>query len=262
MGFKYRILVVDDEPLIRQTSAMVLASNGYEVRTAGDGFEALIELRQALPDLIISDLSMPNMSGFELLSVVRRRFPEIPVIAITGKFDGTMPVGLIADSYFSKSHYTPEELFESIARLIEHGPIRPHVEKADKAPVWIPRNASGYVVITCTECLRSFSVPDTEVSKQRAFSLRAPNASLTAFTFATSAGAFTSMVGNGLTCCCSAMAQSELAHNTTRQIIVMWDILFTSTLSDLPTRAVGDKAYHTLPGGMLMECPAPGRQEV
>ena len=92
MGFKYRILVVDDEPLIRQTSAMVLASNGYEVRTAGDGFEALIELRQALPDLIISDLSMPNMSGFELLSVVRRRFPEIPVIAITGKFDGTMPV--------------------------------------------------------------------------------------------------------------------------------------------------------------------------
>jgi len=167
MGFKYRILVVDDEPLIRQTSAMVLASNGYEVRTAGDGFEALIELREALPDLIISDLSMPNMSGFELLSVVRRRFPEIPVIAITGKFDGTMPVGLIADSYFSKSHYAPEELFESIARLIENGPIRPHVEKADKAPVWIPRNASGYVVITCTECLRSFSVADTEVSKQR-----------------------------------------------------------------------------------------------
>jgi hypothetical protein len=78
-----------------------------------------------------------------------------------------MPVGLIADSYFSKSHYAPEELFESIARLIENGPIRPHVEKADKAPVWIPRNASGYVVITCTECLRSFSVADTEVSKQR-----------------------------------------------------------------------------------------------
>ena len=167
MGFKYRILVVDDEPLIRQTSAMVLASNGYEVRTAGDGFEALIELRQALPDLIISDLSMPNMSGFELLSVVRRRFPEIPVIAITGKFDGTMPVGLIADSYFSKSHYTPEELFESIARLIEHGPIRPHVEKVDKAPVWIPRNGKDsngipYIVITCTECLRSFPLNVTK----------------------------------------------------------------------------------------------------
>ena len=164
MGFKYRILLVDDEPLIRQTSAMVLAGNEYEVRTAGDGFEALIELRQALPDVIISDLSMPNMSGFELLSVVRRRFPQIPVIAITGQYDGTQPTGLIADAFFSKGQYTPEELFANISRLLEHGPIRPHVEKTDKAPVWIPRNASGYVVITCTECLRSFSVPDQQLT--------------------------------------------------------------------------------------------------
>ena len=44
----------------------------------------MIELRQSLPDMIISDLSMPNMSGFEFLSVVRRRFPHIPVIAISG----------------------------------------------------------------------------------------------------------------------------------------------------------------------------------
>jgi CheY-like chemotaxis protein len=160
MAFKYRILVVDDEPSIRQTSAMVLAGNGYEVRTAGDGFEALVELRQELPDLIISDLSMPNMSGFELLSVVRRRFPHIPVIAITGQFNGARPDGLIADAYFSKGHYRPEELFVSISQLIERGPIRPQIEKPDSAPVWIPRNSSGYIVVTCTECLRSFSVAD------------------------------------------------------------------------------------------------------
>ena len=148
MGFKYRILVVDDEPLIRETSALVLAEQGYEVRTAADGFQALIELRQSLPDVIISDLSMPNMSGFELLSVVRRRFPHIPVIAITGQYNGTMPIGLIADSYFSKGHYAPQELFTNISRLLEHGAIRPHIEKPDKAPVWLPRNASGYVVVT------------------------------------------------------------------------------------------------------------------
>ena len=164
MGFKYRILVVDDEPLIRQTSALVLSDQGYEVRTAADGFEALVELRQALPDVIISDLSMPNMSGFELLSVVRRRFPHIPVIAITGQYNGTMPTGLIADSYFSKGHYAPEDLFASIARLLERGPIRPHIEKPDKAPVWIPRNASGYVVITCTDCLRSFSISEKHLT--------------------------------------------------------------------------------------------------
>ena len=56
-GFNYRILVVDDEPLIRETSKLILGEQGYEVRTAGDGFEALIELRRALPDVIISDLS-------------------------------------------------------------------------------------------------------------------------------------------------------------------------------------------------------------
>ena len=164
MGFKYRILVVDDEALIRETSKLVLAEQGYEVRTAQDGFAALIELRQALPDMIISDLSMPNMSGFEFLSVVRRRFPHIPVIAISGKYDGTKPTGLIADSYFSKGHYAPEELFRDISRLLEQGTIRAHIEKPDTAPVWIPRNASGYLVITCTKCLRSFSVSEQDLA--------------------------------------------------------------------------------------------------
>ena len=164
MGFKYRILVTDDEPLIRETSKLVLAEQGYEVRTAQDGFAALVELRQSLPDMIISDLSMPNMSGFEFLSVVRRRFPHIPVIAISGKYEGTKPTGLIADSYFSKGHYTPEELFRDISRLLQEGTIRAHIEKPDTAPVWIPRNASGYVVITCTQCLRSFSFPEQDLA--------------------------------------------------------------------------------------------------
>ena len=157
-GFKYRILVVDDEPLVRETSALVLTDRGHEVRTAGDGFEALIELRQALPDLIISDLSMPNMSGFEFLSVIRRRFPHIPVIAISGQFEVTKPLGSLADCYLTKGHYTPQELFACISELLREGPIRAHIEKSSNAPVWIPRNASGYVVITCTHCLRSFSV--------------------------------------------------------------------------------------------------------
>lgn len=142
------------------------------MRTAGDGFEALIELRHALPHLIISDLSMPNMSGFELLSVVRRRFPQIPVIAVTGRFNGTQPGVLIADACFTKGQYTPEELFASVSRLIEHGPTRMHTAKSDKAPVWIPRNNSGYVVITCTECLRSFSIPDEKLTAEERTEVR------------------------------------------------------------------------------------------
>jgi CheY-like chemotaxis protein len=159
LGFKFRVLLVDDDPSILQTGAALLASKGYEVLTAADGFLALIQLRQSLPDVIISDLKMPNMSGFELLSVIRRRFPHIPVVAMSGEYNGTNPQGLIADAFFTKGHYTPEALFTRIAELLE-SPVRPHLAKPDKAPVWIPKNDAGYLVVTCTECLRSFSVPD------------------------------------------------------------------------------------------------------
>ena len=81
-AFRYRILVADDNEGILRISQEVLSRAGYEVRTAIDGFQALALMRKALPDVIISDLKMPNMSGFEFLSVVRRRFPHIPVIAV------------------------------------------------------------------------------------------------------------------------------------------------------------------------------------
>ena len=159
-GFPYRILIADDDPNVLESSSYILSSAGYEVRTAIDGFDALAELRRSLPDVIISDLRMPNMSGFELLSIVRRRFPHIPVIAISGEFSGTQPVGLIADAFFSKGQFKAEELFRKIRELIEGCPLRPQLSKPDKAPVWIPRNETGYFVVTCTECLRSFSIPE------------------------------------------------------------------------------------------------------
>jgi len=74
---KGRILVVDDEPSVRESLQSLLTEVGYEVSTAVDGFDALLRLKTFVPDVIISDLNMPQMSGFELLSVLRRRFPEI-----------------------------------------------------------------------------------------------------------------------------------------------------------------------------------------
>jgi len=81
----------------------LLETQGYEVLCAGDGFEGLAALKQSLPDIIISDLRMPNMSGFEFLSVVRRRFPVIPVIVISGEFSGlSVPETVLADAFFPK----------------------------------------------------------------------------------------------------------------------------------------------------------------
>ena len=158
-GFDYRLLVVDNDPKVLETSATILRQQGYEVRTARDGFAALAELRRSLPDVIISDLNMPNMSGFELLSVLRRRFPQITVIAFSADYEGVTPTNLLADAFFTKGHNHHEELFRHIAELLKKGPIRTSA-RVDSAPVWVPKNERGYFVVTCTECLRSFSIPD------------------------------------------------------------------------------------------------------
>jgi CheY-like chemotaxis protein len=161
------VLIVEDDPLVLETSAAIVRSFGFSVRTAEDGFVALQILREALPDIIISDLRMPGMSGFELLSIVRRRFPHIPTIAISGEYILVkMPLGLLVDHFFQKGGYTPEQLLAKMKELIADSPIRPNLGKADKAPLWIPRADADYVVVTCPECLRSSSIPDSIISEE------------------------------------------------------------------------------------------------
>jgi CheY-like chemotaxis protein len=157
--FKCRVLLVDDDPVLLQTTAAIVRSFGFSVRTAEDGFVALKILREVLPDMIISDLRMPKMSGFELLSIVRRRFPHLPTIGISGEFIlATMPLGLLVDHFFQKGEYTPDQLKAKMKELISDSPIRAHIGKADKAPLWIPGKDAENIVVTCPECLRSSSI--------------------------------------------------------------------------------------------------------
>jgi CheY-like chemotaxis protein len=152
---------VEDDVRVRDIGKLILETQGYEVLAAGDGFEGLIALKQALPDIIISDLSMPNMNGFEFLSVVRRRFPVIPVIVISGEFSGaTVPESVLADAFFAKGQYKPDGLFKKILELLEELPARPRIGKLDKAAVWVKRD-NDIVAVTCTACLRTFPVIDT-----------------------------------------------------------------------------------------------------
>jgi CheY-like chemotaxis protein len=159
--FKCRVLVVDDDPLVLHTTAAIVRSFGFSVRSAEDGFVALKILREVLPDIILTDLRMPGMSGFELLSIVRRRFPHIPTIAISGEYMlASMPLGLLVDHFFQKGGYTPQQLLSKIREVIAASPIRPHLGKHDMAPLWVPRTNADYLVVTCPECLRSCSIPD------------------------------------------------------------------------------------------------------
>ncbi len=158
-----RILVVDDESSVRESLEMLLTDAGYVVSTAIDGFDALLRLKSFVPDVIISDLNMPQMSGFELLSVLRRRFPEISVAAMSGAYDSgdLVPGGVIADAFYAKGLHHPRELLRVIAELIQTSAQRAATHQQQSAPVWIPRNGHDsngvpFIVLTCTECLRSF----------------------------------------------------------------------------------------------------------
>jgi CheY-like chemotaxis protein len=159
-SFRYRILVVDDELCLRTMGKQILETQGYEVMTAVDGFDALSTLRRSLPDVIISDLRMPNMNGFEFLSVVRTRFPQIPVIAVSGEFSSIgVPENVLADAFFSKGEYSALDLFASIIALLEHGPMRSNAKRQPTPAVWLPVSAdANYIAVTCSCCLRTFSV--------------------------------------------------------------------------------------------------------
>jgi CheY-like chemotaxis protein len=153
--FRFRILVVEDEPSIRETIRLILEGEGYEVLTAADGVDGLHALSNSLPDLIISDLNMPRMSGFEFLAVVRERFPHIATIAMSGGYRADeIPLGILADVFLQKGNYTVKELSSQVGKLLAVSPIRAEKMKREIAPLFVPRDRAGYLMITCPKCLR------------------------------------------------------------------------------------------------------------
>jgi DNA-binding NtrC family response regulator len=157
---KVKLLIVDDEPSIRMSLSQIFIASGKCVRSAVDGFSALIEIRQEAPEILLSDLNMPGMSGFELLSVVRRRFPAIQVIAMSGAFSGDgVPPGVAADAFYEKGTGVGSLL--QIIKTMTEMKRPPSFQRPNTlAPIWIPRNGhdpSGeeYVMIACPECMRS-----------------------------------------------------------------------------------------------------------
>jgi CheY-like chemotaxis protein len=169
---KTHLLVVEDEPVIRQLFADLLTAAGYSVSEAVDGFAALEEVRRQRPALILSDLNMPRMTGFELLSVVRRRFPSIRVIAMSGAYTGDrIPDGVSADAFYEKSGRHIATLVEVIEGILGDPEVDGKRSTPNLAPnsttshyrsvaLWVTRRGNPiqgpYILLTCHECLRSF----------------------------------------------------------------------------------------------------------
>ncbi len=118
----HRILVVEDEPDITALVAYHLARSGYRVSTASSGTEALKSAREERPDIIVLDLMLPGLSGYEVLSELRRRDEtrDVGVILLTARRDEPDRIkGLTlgADDYLTKP-FSPAELTLRIQALL------------------------------------------------------------------------------------------------------------------------------------------------
>jgi two-component system, OmpR family, KDP operon response regulator KdpE len=112
---KRNILVVDDEPQITRVLKTTLSSQGYGIRTAADGNEALHEMKTWSPDLVITDLRMPNMDGLELCRHIRAQ-SRVPIIVLSVKGEEAVKVKALdagADDYVTK----PFSIKELLARV-------------------------------------------------------------------------------------------------------------------------------------------------
>ena len=116
-----RVLVVDDEKVIREILADFLTMEGFWVRTAEDGSAALVELSRTQYDLVLSDLKMPNMGGLELLEAISKHTPNVVTVIMTGFGTGETAIDAMkrgASAYVLKT-FKVEEVVHTIRRGLE-----------------------------------------------------------------------------------------------------------------------------------------------
>jgi two-component system, OmpR family, KDP operon response regulator KdpE len=127
-----RIMVVDDEPQITRVLRTSLSSHGYDIRVANDGETALEIMKDWTPDLVITDLAMPNMNGLELCRRIRAK-SQIPILVLSVRGEERTKVQALdagADDYITK----PFGIEELLARVRAHL-RRLRTEESEQAPI-------------------------------------------------------------------------------------------------------------------------------
>jgi DNA-binding response OmpR family regulator len=115
-----KILVVDDEESIRHLFHVILKSAGYEVFLASDGKEAMSLAGTNAPDLVITDLVMPEQEGIETIRNLHAKYPTLKIIAMSGAFDGAFlkMAKIIGAQETLHKPISPKELLATIHRLV------------------------------------------------------------------------------------------------------------------------------------------------
>jgi CheY-like chemotaxis protein len=159
------VLLVDDESSIRNLLSIHLEKAGFRAIHAEDGIDALVKLRDKLPSVIITDLKMPRMTGFEFIAVVRRRFPTIPIIALAGEIPSEFTVAIKPDCWFEKGMLGFPELMQTVIYLARSAPNHVDLPPIVSTPIRTGPGGTGYIVLTCSDCLRLFGATSAPGNK-------------------------------------------------------------------------------------------------
>ena len=115
-----RVLIVDDERAIRVTVGRSLEHDGYETATAASGREALQRMAEKVPDVVILDLKLPDISGAEVLRQIRENYGDLPVLVITGYPDSHLVTDALEHAPFTilAKPVTSGKLFETVRMIV------------------------------------------------------------------------------------------------------------------------------------------------
>lgn len=118
------VLIVEDDKFLRELLVRKLKTSGFDVLFAVDGEDALKKLKETMPKLILLDLILPGIGGFEVLECIKKdpRVNNIPVIILSNlgqQEEVEKGIRLGADDYLIKAHFTPYEIVEKSKRILE-----------------------------------------------------------------------------------------------------------------------------------------------
>lgn len=143
-----KILVIDDEPMVRTAVGRVLADEGYAVDFAGDGAAAMLKLRDDMPDAILLDLMMPGMNGRQFLHALRYELrSKVPVVVMTAVHGlGQRAISLGATDFVEKP-FNVEELLNKVALAVFRARAQPGGDELDRDGAERREDDLGVVVL-------------------------------------------------------------------------------------------------------------------
>jgi chemosensory pili system protein ChpA (sensor histidine kinase/response regulator) len=131
---RMRVMVVDEHEGFRQTVTRLMTDKGFEAYPAADGIDALRQIYQVMPQLIVSDADLADLSGFEFLPFVKRRFPSIGVIVLgTQPRESRRTTKFVADMLLPKQPWDATAFLGSVDELLSRCPLPAGVEDTDCA---------------------------------------------------------------------------------------------------------------------------------